>query len=243
MPSGVELALQVILLGSGLLLGVTGFGHAMLATPMMLLFLDAKSTIVIVRLVSLPALLAMSLAYRFPVDWRIISRLIIPASVGAIAGTLVLSATAAKVLVLAVGLTIIGAAGASLVRGLEGKLNLRYHLPLLGLIAGLLGGSIGFAGPPIVFGLAHNHFENKDQFRGTLLAFFALANIVSLIGFATLGLIDGPRLKVALRLLPATLVGVAVGERWVRNLSNVLFQRLVMITMIALAILSMGTQL
>ncbi|HPM80632.1 MAG TPA: sulfite exporter TauE/SafE family protein [Candidatus Anammoximicrobium sp.] len=88
--------------------------------------------------------------------------------------------------------------------------------PLIGLLSGMLGGSISESGPPVVvYGLSRQW--PKDVFRSSLLAYFLCLSVTAASSYVALGMVTGRMLLLAaaalLPALAAARLGVLVKER------------------------------
>lgn len=87
---------------------------------------------------------------------------------------------------------------------------------LLGLTAGFTSTLAHVGGPPLVMYLLPQRLP-KDIFVGTCAAFFFLVNLLKLIPYAFLGLLDIGNIPLTLILLPLTYVGIRLGV-WLNGL-------------------------
>lgn len=181
--------------GSALLYTLTGFGFAVLATPLFLLFVDPPRAIQLVIIIST----ALSLA-ALPGLWRAITpSLLLRLGLGSLAGLplgLIAFRYADPVVVRAlVGGTILAFAvllGWRRRRG-AGEFSASFRMkPSLevatGLVAGIATALVGMAGPPVLIYLLLAGAPPRTV-RATLLSFFALAYAATLASHAvTLGI-------------------------------------------------------
>jgi len=232
-----EISLQTIIFSSSVILGMTGFGNAMIALPLMLLFMDPKLAIPVMIGISLFSQFTMQAIGRFPIDWKLIWFLAIPATIGTFVGANLLNISEPGLLIDIVGIIIIVFALASLI-GLQ-ILSLRGRTAaiVIGFIAGVLGGVVALAGPPVVLYLSEEQAQSKLYFRGTILAFFTIVIITTLISYLVLGILNPEHLILVAKLIPAMLLGVWVGIRLFARFSNETFRRLVLIFLIGLSFL------
>jgi uncharacterized protein len=105
-----------------------------------------------------------------------------------------------------------------------------------GFVSGVLNGSLGTGGPPIVVVLQAAEMEQHD-FRATTTAFFTVCDIVALPLIAASGVATGDTWLLSLATVPAVLAGNAIGGRLAFRVPAARFRPLVLV-LLALAALS-----
>ncbi len=204
---------------------VTGFGFALLAMPLLTLFLGLPMATALVGLFQ-PVMSLTSLLTWHLVDRAAAWRLIVAAFVGIPLGLFLLRIAPEAWLKGGLGLLLIG-------YGLYGLLRPNFralHHPVLtwslGLFSGLLAGAYNTSGPPIViYGTLRRW--SPDRFRATLQFYFLITGIYTTIGQAMAGLWTWNVLNYFAWSLPAMFVGLVAGERINRHISPALFQRII----------------
>lgn len=236
------LFIQAIMFVASLLLGVTGFGNAMIAMPLLLFLIEPSLAIPMMKTISLFSQLAIQFMGRFPIDWRLLWILAIPAGIGTFVGAALLKASNPALLTDLVAFVIIGFAVATLL-GFQGlDFVSRPLAALVGFIAGILGGAITLSGPPVVLFVSQAHAKEKDFFRGTLLAFFTVEILASLVSYVILGILTREHLILTAQVLPVTFLGLWVGYRIFSRFSNERFRKVVLGTLVILSLLIVFTR-
>jgi len=218
--------------------GLTGFASALIAVPILTALYGAVP----------PALIVMALlelvfsAVMVPITWRRADRtafflLVAGATVGSLLGVEVLKAVAAPVIQVALGVVIAGFGVVIAVRAgyPAAKVRKRWGL-IAGLTGGLLGGAFGTPGPPFVIYMA-GQAPDKEAFRATLLAAFAVGALWRLVLYAGAGFFTAPGALRALCLVPACLMGMALGHRLHQRIEERTFRRLVGVLVIGSGLL------
>jgi uncharacterized membrane protein YfcA len=98
----------------------------------------------------------------------------------------------------------------------------------IGLISGLLNGSVSMSGPPVILFFA-NQGVMKDNFRANLVTYFFILNIMTLIFFAIIGLINTDVLVLAGLTLPVALIGIFIGTKVSKKVNERVFRRIALI--------------
>jgi uncharacterized membrane protein YfcA len=215
------LAAAVILLAY-LVRGISGFGSALVAVPLLAHFMPL--TFVVPWVVVTDTLAALLLAHSGQrgghVRWDEIGWLLPAALLGIVAGILLLVNLDPEPLLVALGLFVAGF-------GLRNLLGLHGERPVSrwwALPAGILGGSIGalFAtgGPPMVIYLNHR-LRDKAGLRATLSGLFLIEGSLRVVGLGMAGLLFQPQLGwYLLAGVPLMLAGLAIGNHIHLNLGQ-----------------------
>lgn len=208
-PEAVALIVAVVFL-SGVLRGLTGFGFAIVATPLMSAIVEPRLAVATCVLLQL-AIGALSAPGAWPqCRGQPLGRLLLGATVATPLGMLVLSAVHPGLQ----RLIIAAAAFVALVavwRGRERPITaIIGHPGWIGLASGLLNGLAAMPGPPVVTYFLTAPIPDATA-RAALIVYFAFAAVVATgVGLAT-GLIGLPAAVVALAGLPPLLVGTRLG--------------------------------
>ncbi|MDZ7854549.1 MAG: sulfite exporter TauE/SafE family protein [Halomonas sp.] len=109
-------------------------------------------------------------------------------------------------------------------------------------VGGLSGGIAGFTsfiahagGPPLNFYLLQRRLT-REQFLATAVVFLAATNLVKLVPYGLLGLLNVANLTIALLLIPVAWLGVRLGLVIQERLSGELFFRVILILLILLGV-------
>ena len=231
-----EIGLQGVILLASVILGMTGFGNALIALPLMLLFMDPKLAIPVMKGVSLLSQLAIQTIGRFPVNWTLLLALAIPATVGTFVGAAILDASDPEFLVSVVSIVVLTFSVASLI-GIQavGRGGRRFA-PVVGFVAGVLGGSVTLSGPPVVLFLSQEQADDKLRFRGTLAMFFTVEITATLLSYLYFGLFGREHLLFVLKVAVSMLLGLWLGLRIFARFSNETFRRVVLASLVLLSL-------
>ena len=220
---------QIAVAAAGMLLASTvsstlGFGIGLTAGPVLLLALDPQSSVV---LINTAGLLPVSLVL-YQTWGRLKLREIAPLAaagvLGAPVGAYVLGAVdpvamrlVITFLVLALAVVVTTGVGASLPRP-------RWLGPPLALVVSALITSSGVGGPLMALFLLDQD-RHRDEFRGTLAAYFLVVMAVGSAGYAATGLLTGERLVLVLVAIVPVLAGFRVSALLLRRMSRETFRK------------------
>jgi uncharacterized membrane protein YfcA len=101
--------------------------------------------------------------------------------------------------------------------------NISYGV--VGLLSGLLNGSTGLSGPPVVLFLT-NQNTDKDVFRANLTFYGIATNIFAIILFISEGIVNTSVLNFTAIYLPALILGVFGGIKISSKINEALFKNL-----------------
>jgi hypothetical protein len=212
---------------------LTAFGFALVMVPLLSLAWEVKPAIVTSTVLGTLILLPLLYEVRGHIRPRRVVPLFLGSLVGIPLGLLVLQWMDASSLEVMVAVVVIVAA---LLIYLSPQVPFKRSVPPLSFLVGGLSGALRAAtsmgGPPVVLYILT--FERDvERFRATLLAFFFPASLVTIVGLAIAGHVDGDVLLATAIGLPAVVLGSLVG-RWARvHVSEAAFRLVVLVVLLA----------
>ncbi len=225
--SGPSLALTgLIAFVAGFVQGLSGFGSALVAMPLLLLYMPARTATPFCILMGLVITSMLSLDLRRHLDWKKIGPIFVGCLPGIAVGTYLLKTVDNHVIKKLLGIILITYSLYNLmVRVKPRKLN-----RLWGVAAGFMTGAIGAAfsagGPPTIIYTSLNDW-NKDEIKATLSGFFLLTGILIAIAHAISGITTRQVLILfAFGLIPV-IIGTKVGNRLYAKLSHTNYLRVI----------------
>jgi hypothetical protein len=214
-----------IIFVSTLVRTVFGFGHALIAMPLLALTsLSMKTATPLIALIAV--FLSLTIIIR---DWRIIDlgstrRLLIATVPGVPLGLLFLKDSYETTVKITLALTIIGFSLYSLLKPKFSLGDRAWTAYLFGFFAGILGGAYNTNGPPIViYGTLHQW--PPERFRATLQGYFFPAGMIVIAGHGLGGLWTPAVGRYFLLCLPALLLAIWLGNRLHRIIPQAHFDR------------------
>ena len=217
---------------AGLMRGYSGFGTAVILAPVYSLLWGPRAGVPVMLLMELLVSLQLLPGAIRDAEKRVVLPLGGAAAVATPFGAWILLTADGEALRRFIG-------GFVLVFGLLLMSGWRYHgsrpLPLniaVGTMAGLLKGSTGMSGPPVILYLLAG-LEEAKRHRANLILFFATIAVVSVIPPVLGGLVDLPvwvRLAV---LLPVMAISVPIGARLFRVVPDRLYRPFAMGVLLA----------
>nr|WP_315593880.1 sulfite exporter TauE/SafE family protein [uncultured Cupriavidus sp.] len=220
--------------GAYTVFGLTGFGAAMVAVPILVQFIPLQFVVPMLLLLDLvtTALVGMR-------NWNSVSRpellrLLPFMMVGVALGTTVLAKVESRWLLIALGLFVLMMTGRALLKSSARTEEVArgWSVPA-GVVGGVFSALFGTGGPVYTMYLSRR-LPQMDAFRSTIAAVILFSALVRLAAFAGSGLLQqGDLLRSAAFAMPFSLVGLAIGSRLRRKISADAVRRALLIFLCA----------
>ncbi len=203
-----------------LVFGITGFGAAMVAVPVLAHVLPLSTVVPMILLTDLVATLAVGVRQRRHLDRQELLRLMPPMCLGVLIGVIALSHLSAQTLLLALGLFVVGHSAWSLGGGNASHQRIASGWAYLaGTLGGVFGAAFGTGGPIYTVYLIRR-IADTETLRATMAVVILISALVRLLVFGVSGLLLDERLHIlAAALVPFCLIGVIVGSKVRHTLS------------------------
>ena len=208
---------------AGTVTGMTGFGLALISTPLLLFVYEPRTVIVLTTVFSVFINVAVVWDSWGEARRRLAVALLLPALAGLVVGAETLRVVNPLYVRLGVGVVVVFSA---LLLVWEVRLpgsDTRWGTLVAGFLSGTLSTSTGLAGPPIVLLLASRTLP-KHEFRGTSALYFLPLGIIGLGILAARGLVEVGELWLGLLLIPAAIVGKTIGTALLKRISESAFR-------------------
>lgn len=223
------ITLDSILIGAGIILiasfvqGLTSFGFALIALPLLSLLMPIQRVVPIIVILSMLICLSILCSVYRDTNIRKIWLLIVASVITAPLGTLFLLIVSGNVLKIITGI-LITIFAVFLLSGRSIPIaNEKVAYISAGALSGLLSGSISVSGPPMALMLS-NQGMSKQMFRANLALVGVILNGVTAITFVYSGLVDQELSVYLLWMLPVMLIGAWIGAKAVRRLNEQKFK-------------------
>jgi len=217
--------------------GITSFGFSLIAVPLLGMLFPLKIIVPILVIYSL--VLNSIILYHIKefINFKRISMLVMAGIIGTPFGVYLLKILDESTLKLFIGIIITIAAIANFygykVKVKNEKLS---HIPV-GLVSGLLNGSVSLGGPPIVLFLTNQDVE-KQIFRANLTLYFWILNITTIPSHFLGGLITREVIQYTAYLSPGLIIGTLLGIRLGNKIDENLFKKITLGLITCMGILS-----
>ncbi|MCF6334568.1 MAG: sulfite exporter TauE/SafE family protein [Spirochaetales bacterium] len=226
---------MLIIFFSTLIQATFSFGGALIALPLLSLFMEIKTAVPLMALVLGILAVVIILEHWKDIHFQSAWRLIVSAFVGIPLGMVFLRLADEKILKAVLAVTVIIFAFINLLKiGKFKQSNYRYAF-LFGFISGLFGSAFNITGPPIViFGTITN--LSPVLFRATLHSYFLFTNIFTSIGHFLAGNITGEVSAYFFLALPVIVLSSILGKHFSKRIPEASFTLIVKIMMLILGV-------
>ena len=234
----VAIALTCLITG----LSKGGFGGTIgaLSTPILTLFVPASAASGIVLPILLLGDVFSVTTYWRKWDLSILKRMLPPAALGIVLGTLYLNFAPANLAKTMLGLFCFAFAVYKIA---ESRLSpaaayhpQNWHAPVSGFAAGTLSAIANAGGPPFSIYMLLRRLLPAD-FVATAALFFAAINVMKMPGYIALGIFRPAVLLEFFWLLPLIPIGVWIGRKIVGRINRQLFETIVLISLVLTGLL------
>jgi uncharacterized membrane protein YfcA len=211
--------LLAVLFLATLIRSAFGFGEALVAVPLLSLFLPVEVAAPLAVLVSITVALVV-----LAQDWRDVQvasagRLVLATAAGIPLGLFLLAAAPEPLVKAALAVVIIAFSAYHLAGRVRYELKDDRRAWLFGLGAGVLGGAYGMNGPPlVVYGTLRRW--PPERFRATLQGYFLPASVAGMAGYWLAGLWGPDVTRYYFTSLPAVAAAIAAGRALNRRLDR-----------------------
>jgi len=212
MDGKTDLFIALIFLGAGFAQGLSGFGSALLAMPLLTLFIKVKTAVPLCMLNGVIITLFLSLQLKRHMDWQKIGPLLTGCLPGIWVGVFFLLHTRDGIMKLLLGVMLISYALYSLTfRPPSQKIHAFWPSYLAGFATGVISASFSAGGPPTVIYATLTDWS-KDDIKATLSGFFFVTGLFAAVAHFMSGLITGEVLHYFSVSLVFVLLGVYLGS-------------------------------
>lgn len=240
------LDLGTLVLVSGVILlastvkGLTGFGFALTSLPLLSLFMEPKVAIPIITICSVFLDGYTFIEAREHVQYREISLLVVSGIVGMFLGTYFLVKLDSEVIRLVIGVVTVLFTVASF-RGVRYEIsNTRLASIPVGLLSGILGGSMSVSGPPIVLFFNNQNVEKK-VFRANLITYFFCLYLATVPAYFYGELITMDLVKSSAIMVPVMFLGATLGIKLSKKLDEKLFKKIALTLILVTGVMAILT--
>ena len=239
------IAVNFAVFAAAALQSATGIGFGIIAGPILLVVLNDGSAIQVSVLLNLMIAGLLTPTLWHNVDRLLLRNLILGLAIASPIGVflflamdiILLKVCAAMAVVLTLILTIRN--HRNQMTGKPAKAGFAEQ-GSMGVIAGLMGGSLGIPGPvPAAWMSAKGY--GKDAIRATILAMFVFSYAIALVLQVTMATIRADTYITAVVLAPATLVGILAGRWLSRLLTEKTFRAFLLLVLAGTVILLLAT--
>jgi len=224
----ISLLAGAVFLLAGFVQGLTGFGSALVAIPLLSLLIDIKAAVPLCILNGLLITFYLAFSLRRHLDRRKIAPLVLGSIPGVVLGVSVLRQVDSGVIRVWMGILLLSYSLYSLFfrpRSCSLSRNWGYAA---GFLTGCIGAAFSAGGPPTIIYTTLTGWE-KEEIKATLSGFFALNGIVIALAHALTGISSTETLGYFALTAPFVLLGTGIGLRVGGRINRAAYLRLIFI--------------
>lgn len=218
-----------ILLIASILKGITGFGFALVALPVLSIWYSPKE---LIPFLMINNLIASGIILLQPKEEKLVNEsfksLIFWGSLFTIAGVIILKFLPEKQLSILLGLGFVLMSLLSIVNVDQHFTFKRRFYKFAGAFIGIITGSMSVSGPPLALFINSTH-ASKQEFREIFAWFSTTTAIVAILGYYYYGLLDHTVIRFTLWCIPLVFLGAFIGKRINHKIPQVLFTRVILV--------------
>lgn len=233
LPLSTYLVLASTLLVAYVIFGIAGFGSALIASPVMALYLPVAQVVPLLALLDLGAAIVNVSRDGRSAAWPELKRLVPLMVTGSLLGAAILLTTRPDILMLALGGFVIAYALYSL-SGLkpDRPFSVKASVPF-GLVGGVFSALFGSGGFIYAIYLS-GRIEKKETLRITQTTLIGMSTLTRVVIFTLAGVyMDSRLLLLALTLLPGMLMGITLGRYLTLKMSREQFIKMINVLLLA----------
>jgi len=230
----------LIIFFAGLIQGITSFGFSLVAVPLLSLFIPLKIVVPVLIVYSLVLNSIILYNLKEHINIKRISILVVAGVVGTPFGTYLLKILDENILKVVVGLIVVLSSVINYY-GFKFKVkNEKLSYIPVGIVSGLLNGSVSLSGPPVILFLTNQGVE-KQIFRASLTSYFWILNLITIPTYFISGLITKDVTSYTIYFFPGLILGVLLGIKLGNKVDEVFFKRITIGLVFFMGLLSIIT--
>lgn len=232
----------VVILLSSVIKGITGFGFALLAIPILSIMFPINLLIPSMVLFNLITSVMMLFQFKEKIRVYYIVPMIVASLAGIPIGIYMLTYLSTDFLKILTSFAIILFSVKMLTGVKLAKRNIHKPIFFAGFLSGILTSSISIGGPPLAIAMDRKGYS-KDKFRGIFIWFMVFTSIFTTFAFYHKGLITNDTLKFTALSLPLLFIGSNLGVKIATKINQHQFRKFVIYLNVSMGLLMLITTL
>lgn len=215
---------------STLIQSLTGFGFAIVSTPLLLMVYDAKEVVVLLQFLSVVLDTVFVFFVKDNIDWHFLKPLLIGSVIGHPIGILIylfVPTIGLKIFIACVILSFL-----FLTKIYRKQLTeTSCKTGVVGCLSGILNTSTSMSGPPLIIYLTSTN-RDKTSLRATCIAYFTIINYLGIFAFYLAGKDFSFAIEQSIYIVPFCFIALWLGNKLFPYISQKLFNRLVFVMLL-----------
>jgi uncharacterized membrane protein YfcA len=230
-----DLWIAIALFAGIFLQGVVGFGMALVAMPLLAMFMDISTAAPLIAVIGILAKVLLLLYYRKEVSFRPVLGLSAASLVFIPVGVAALKYLNKELSMVILGLVIVSYALYSLFHFRLPDFDKPFWMVLFGSIGGFLGGAFNTAGPPIIM-YANSKDWTPQEFKSNLQGYALLTGIFTVISHWFNGNLTAEVFHGFVVSTPAVVLAVAAAVSLDKFINKEIFRTAVLVVLLGLGV-------
>ncbi len=219
----------IVILMASLLKGMTGFGFALLALPVLTVFFPMQALVPAMTLFNLFTSLYILANIRLKVYPRYVIPMVAASFIGIPVGVYVLKYLPERTLELTTGISIFAISMVFLLGTGKEIPEKRKSRPIFfaGFLSGFMASSMSIGGPPIALAMNRKGYS-KEHFRKIFALVSVINAVISTVLYIAKGIFVVFSLKFAAFLFPVILIGSKIGDNLSKRVNQLQFRKAIL---------------
>ena len=224
----MELIIVITAFVAAFVQGVSGFGFALVAMPILSGLSSIQTAAPLVALTTLTNNLLLCLYYRQSFDRNVVKNLLLGSVLGIPIGFLALSYLPTALMLVILGTLIVSYSLYSLVSPVVPTLKSRLWAYGAGFLSGILLGGFNLPGPPIIL-YGSSQRWSQERFKGNLSSFFWISVAIVVVGHGLQQRISVDIVRQFFMAVPSLMLGLCLGVTLAKKFNPKVFRKIVTI--------------
>lgn len=224
----MELIIVITAFVAAFVQGVSGFGFALVAMPILSGLSSIQTAAPLVALTTLTNNLLLCLYYRQSFDRNVVKNLLLGSVLGIPIGFLALSYLPTALMLVILGTLIVSYSLYSLVSPAVPTLKSRLWAYGAGFLSGILLGGFNLPGPPIIL-YGSSQRWSQERFKGNLSSFFWISVAIVVVGHGLQQRISVDIVRQFFMAVPSLMLGLCLGVTLAKKFNPKVFRKIVTI--------------
>lgn len=227
----------LVILMASMLKGMTGFGFALLALPLLTIFFPMQILVPAMTLFNLFTSIYILSKIKLKVELKYIVPMLLASFIGIPIGVNILQYLPERTMELATGISIFCLSMVFLLSGNKEAPEKRRKKPIVfaGFLSGFMASSMSIGGPPIALAMNRKGYA-KERFRKIFALLSVINALIATALYVAKGMFEPFSLKFTLFLFPVMLLGSKLGDGLSQKINQVQFRKIILYLNMALGL-------
>ncbi|NEZ54466.1 sulfite exporter TauE/SafE family protein [Adonisia turfae] len=224
----MALIIVITVFGAAFIQGISGFGFALVAMPILSGITSIQAAAPLVALTTLTNNLILCIYYRQSFDRKVVTHLLLGSVLGIPIGFLALNYIPPGLMLITLGLIIVAYALYSLRSPAVPVLKSKLWAYGAGFTSGILLGSFNLPGPPVIlYGTSQRW--SPETFKGNLTSFFWVSVAIVVVGHGFQNRLSADIIRQFLMAVPSVMLGLLLGVILAKKFDPNVFRKIITI--------------